>query len=79
MLNTALHHGNPVIHEMYSNIMTATSRPFMLQMDNWIYEGKLYDPNGEFFISADLRVPVEALWYKRQAIHKYTVTSIFKR
>ena len=46
--------------------MTATSRPFMLQMDNWIYEGKLYDPNGEFFISADLRVPVEALWYKRK-------------
>jgi len=46
----------------------------MLQMDNWIYEGKLYDPNGEFFISADLRVPVEALWYKRKAIHKYTVT-----
>ena len=54
---------------MYSNIMTATSRPFMLQMDNWIYEGKLYDPNGEFFISADLRVPVEALWYKRQDIY----------
>lgn len=78
VLNTVMQHGNPVVHEMYLNIITTTSRPFMLQIDNWIYEGKLYDPNGEFFISADIRVPVEALWYKRYRTNNAMIPSFLK-
>ena len=64
-----LQHGNPVIHSMYLNVITAASRPFMLQLNNWIYEGKLLDPHNEFFIQADLRVPVESLWFNRNVLY----------
>ena len=65
VLNTALKHGNPTVNEMYMKIINVASRPFILQIDNWIYEGKLHDPNDEFFISADYHVPAENLWFKR--------------
>ena len=50
---------------MYKKIINVASRPFILQIDNWIYEGKLHDPNDEFFITADYHVPTENLWFKR--------------
>lgn len=65
VLNTALKHGNPTVNAMYTKIINVASRPFILQLDNWIYEGKLHDPNDEFFISADYHVPAENLWFKR--------------
>ena len=94
MLNTALQHGNPIVHKMYFQIITAASRPFLLQIDLWIYEGmthyypfiryydsylgKLLDPQNEFFITADLRVPVENLWFKRYRIENRMIPSFVR-
>jgi len=78
VLNTALKHGNPTVNAMYTKIINVASRPFILQLDNWIYEGKLHDPNDEFFISADYHVPAENLWFKRYRVAKAMIPSFLR-
>jgi len=63
-------HGDPFVSSFVDSIMRKVSAPIFESIRLWAMHGELSDACNEFFISADLSVPDERLWFD-----KYKLTS----
>ena len=47
----SLSHGDPFVGDFAERLLTHVTRPFYDMLRQWIYDGELADPFGEFFVS----------------------------
>ena len=43
-------HGDPFVRQVAERLLTHVTRPFYEMLRQWIYDGELSDPHGEFFV-----------------------------
>ena len=55
-------HGDPFVHAFTSSLLARASLPLYDMLAKWLYRGELYDPHGEFFVSAKADVKEHDLW-----------------
>ena len=65
-LLAALHkhaqHGDPFVHSFTSSLLAKASLPLYEMLAKWLYRGELFDPHGEFFVTAKEGVKEHELW-----------------
>ncbi|CAD7936838.1 unnamed protein product [Amoebophrya sp. A25] len=54
--------GDPALRPIVEKLLQDTQRPMYEMIKAWMTEGKLQDPQGEFFVVADMDVRIEDLW-----------------
>jgi len=57
--------GDPNARSITQRIMKIVSQPLLQVINRWIYNGELYDPFQEFFVSANPSVETEQLWNEK--------------
>lgn len=59
--------------EVLEHILVQVTRSIYEMLALWIYDGKLNDPNHEFFVGVNPSVSNERMWYKKYGIRKSMV------
>ncbi|RKP12988.1 gamma-tubulin complex component protein, partial [Piptocephalis cylindrospora] len=62
-------HGDPFIRGFIHRMLDAVSKPFFTMLKEWIYEGELNDPYGEFFITTQ-DVPDDLMWRQKYILRR---------
>ena len=65
VLYSFLFHGDPSSHGILVNIFLAAYQPFRVSVLDWICQGHVTDPMGEFMVEVDESVTEDNLWYGR--------------
>ncbi len=68
-LHTYMQQGDPVARGFVEHILRRVCAPIFTMISDWVFEGSLSDPNGEFFVGALLDVPPDRLWQDKYFIN----------
>ena len=79
VLHALVAHGHPMIRQMFTNVFEACSKPYMVQLNMWMYNGVLHDPYNEFLIAADLQQPIEYFWTFRYHLEEKFLPSFITK
>ena len=60
MIHNYVIHGDPVVNKYISKLLLDISAPFYTMLSRWMYKGELQDPFGEFFVSQDDGISLNA-------------------
>ena len=56
----SLNHGDPYVMAFAERLLSDVTRPFYDMLRQWVYDGELSDPFGEFFVSEQSQNEIEA-------------------
>jgi gamma-tubulin complex component 3 len=61
-LHTHMQHGDPAVRAFVERTLRRVCSPLFAMIKDWVFEGQLVDPNGEFFVGSMSEVPADRLW-----------------
>lgn len=72
------HNGNPAARELYHDLLTESSRPYIRMLTEWLYKGIIDDPYQEFMVEEHKTIASELVhrdslnsyWEKRYALRQ---------
>lgn len=70
-----LRHGSNCALQVSAKVLSAVCTPLYLMLSNWLLDGKLNDPCGEFFIEARAISAPERLWHDKYHVRKSMIPS----
>ncbi|KAL7062111.1 hypothetical protein AAHC03_0605 [Spirometra sp. Aus1] len=70
---TFAEHGYTSLRAVMRHLLVNVTRALHEMIAQWIYDGKLNDPNQEFFVAVNPSVSNERLWYNKYSIRKSMV------
>ncbi len=72
-LHTHMQQGDPTAREFVERILRRVCAPIFTMISDWVFEGSLSDPNGEFFVGAVVDVLPDRLWQDKYFINANTL------
>mmetsp|Transcript_67 Transcript_67/g.225 ORF Transcript_67/g.225 Transcript_67/m.225 type:complete len:905 (+) Transcript_67:342-3056(+) len=82
-LASAIHmysmHGDPFVSTFVDSIMQKVSAPIFENIRLWVVHGELADVCNEFFVSADLSVPDDRLWFDKYKMNATMIPGFIGR
>ncbi len=68
-LHTHMQQGDPTARDLVERILRRVCTPIFTMISDWVFEGSLSDPNGEFFVGDVVDVLPDRLWQDKYFIN----------
>mmetsp|Transcript_18048 Transcript_18048/g.30731 ORF Transcript_18048/g.30731 Transcript_18048/m.30731 type:complete len:880 (+) Transcript_18048:153-2792(+) len=72
-------HGDPTVSNFVDSIMNRVSAPIFESIRLWVLHGELSDVCNEFFVSVDLSVPIERMWFDKYKLNDSMIPGFLSR